>query len=374
MNNICGIKIIKSKCGLLLKIGALLLAVSGAAQVEAQAPVPLPNLDQLVQAKLEALRAKLNDQKILSTQAELNLSEAQIVEKRTFDTNAYLSLAIFNSAPPSEYRLEKTEIFLDNHAQAISLGGPLNQGLPRNNEQIYFSTVTPGCHELIVKATYVRLKNTVISQFQNINRQEIVTKKQAFIAKDGYRINIEIEGFEAQNSLVKLFRSLDIRFNKSVSPNFLPGAPLGSLDGVLKQGLVQINYRNGDPGYYLLKKSVSIDGLPIISNETHDQKRDDARIFSAPLAEGTHKLNVTLLFAPHQRVGGGPTYNFRLSFDRDFAVLNAQTSVITVVGLPENGFRGDGKDSRYARVTSSILSQEDLSVFPATSCKEIKQE
>lgn len=331
----------------------------------------LPSLDELVQAKLRALQVRQSEQEKLLTETEQKFLQAQAVEKRTFDLGTYLSGSIFNSAPPSEYRLEKTEVFLDNAKSPISLGGPLNQGLPRNNEQIYFAPLTPGCHEVTVKATYIRLKNDLISRFKNIRRVEHITKTQAFIAQEGFRVELEIEGFEAQNSLFNLFKGPDVRFNKSVRPNFLPGAPLISMNAVLNQGRVLIDYKTEQSSqHHLIKKSLSIDGLPILVNETHDANKNKNIVFDAPLAQGKHKLSVTLLFAEKRRIGGGPEYNFRLSFDREFQVMSGQTTVVNLIGMPENGFRSNPRDSRYARATSKIISGEDPQIFIDMSCKE----
>lgn len=325
----------------------------------------LPSENELVEAKLSALEKKLKEQENALAKAKLALEKEQAVEKSTFDNNAYFSLSITNEAPPLDYRLERTEIFVDG--KRIARGGKRNRGLPRVRE-IFFGPVMPGCHEVIAKAVYVRQKNDLISRFK-VNRIEHVSKSQTFIAKNGYRVELAIEGYEAHNTFFNLFRSPALRFNKSVRPNFLPGAPIVSMDDVLKQGRVKINYSTEDSSQsQLLEKSVSIDGLPILVKEKHDVTNNNNIIFDGPLAEGKHTLNVVLLFGEKKWVEGGPSYNFRLKFDRDFYVISGQATLVNLIGMPKDGFRSAAEDSRYARAESRILSIENSEFFPEEGC------
>lgn len=329
----------------------------------------LPSIKQLMDAKLSALKSRLNEQEVLLTEAQLALAKEKGLEAQTFDDVAYLSLSIFNSAPPKDYRLVRTDVFLNG--KQIARGGKRNQGLPRNNEQIFFGPVAPGCHDVMVRAEYVRIKNNIISRFLGIDRIEKLERNQAFIAKNGYRVEMEIEGFEAQNTFVKLYRGPELRFNRSVRPNFLSNASLLSMDEVLKQGRVRIDYLSEGKDSRLIEKSLSIDGLPILTKEKHEGPSNV--VFDAPLAEGKHTLNVTLLFGEKQNIGGGPRYNFRLNFDRVFYVMSGQSTVINLVGLPKDGFRSTPEQSRYARVSSKILSEESSAFFPTERCEVVRK-
>lgn len=328
---------------------------------------PLPTVDKLIQAKLSALQKKQEEQEETLAKIGKKLAEAQEAEKRTFETNAYLSLKIKNTAPQKEYLLRSTEIYVDG--KRIARGGKRNAGLPRGSE-VFFGAVQPGCHDIEVKAIYVRQTNELLNLIK-VNRVEHVSRAMAFVAKNGYRVEIEIEGFEAQNTVLSWKRGPALRFNRSVRPNFLPGAPIVSMDDVLKQGRVRIDYLTEDTSHHqLIEKSLSIDGLPILVNEKHDAAKDKNIVFDAPLAEGKHKLNVVLLFGEQKRVGGGPLYNFRLTFDRDFAVMSGQTTAINLTGMPHDGFRSSAEDSRYARATTRILSEEAPELFSEMTCKE----
>ncbi len=271
----------------------------------------LPTVDQLVEAKLSALRKKEEELAAALTIAEQKLEQEEANEKSIFDSNAYLEISVNNTAPPLAYELRSTEVRVDG--RLVLKGGKRNNGLPRTDD--IFNAIEPGCHDIEVKAVYVRLKNDLISRFVT-DRVEHVTKHLSITAKNGYRVLVNIEGFEEQNSLVNWKRGPSVRFNRSVRPNFLPGAPIVSMDDVLKQGQLHISYITEDQTHHrLLSKSVSIDGLPILVDEKHDLKSDGTKVFDAPLAQGKHKLNVVLVFAQQKWVEGGPSYNFRLSFD-----------------------------------------------------------
>jgi hypothetical protein len=335
----------------------------------------LPSLDEMVKVKLDALNAKLVEQDEVLAKVAFALAGEQSLEKQTFDDTAYLSMAIFNSAPPADYKLLSTEVFIDDTTKPVSRGGDRNQGLPRNNEQIFFAPLTPGCHEVVVKAKFVRLKNDLISRFVGVKREQIIERRQVIMAKSGYLIELDIETFESQNSFIKIFRNPEIRFNRLVRPNFLPGAPLVSLDKVLNQGQVRIDYINGDESQHkLIDKSLSIDGLPILTNKSHDGINENNIVFQAPLAEGRHRLNVTLVFGEKTWISGGPVYNLRLSFEREFFVASGHTTLVNLVGMPKNGFRSDSRDSRYARVSSKISSEQEAEFFPLKTCQELQAE
>lgn len=336
-------------------------------QDEAHRKKSLPSLNELVEAKLFSLKKKQEQLEQELASAALQFAKIEAIDSRTFDSNAYLSLSIINSAPPLDYGLKSTEIIIDG--KRVARGGKRNRGLPRARE-IFFGAVAPGCHEIVVKAQYVRLKNDLISQFK-VNRIERVVKSQTFVAKNGHRVEIEIEGFEAHNSLANFYRGPAVRFNRSVRPNFLPGSSLISLDEVLNQGRVHIEYSTADTSLHrLIEKSVSIDGLPVLTKEQHDSAKAASVVFDGPLAEGKHRVNVTLLFGENTRVGG-PLYNFRLKFDRDFHVISGQSTIINLVGLPNDGFKGVSEASRYARAESRIVSRENSDFFPEMTCKEL---
>lgn len=329
----------------------------------------LPTTDQLVEAKLSALKQKQAEQETTLADAEFKLLKEEGKGQHIFDSQAYLSLSIKNTAPPVDYRLERTDIYVDG--KLIARGGKRNQGLPRKAD-FFFGPVEPGCHEILVKARYVRLKNDLISRFK-VDRIEHATRRLTVMARKDYRLDVEIEGYEAHNTFANFYRGPAIRFNKSARPNFLPGAPLVSLDEIFKQGRVYIDYITEDQSQHrLIEKSVSIDGLPVLVKEKHDVAKDKSIVFDAPLSEGRHTLGVTLLFGEQPWVGGGPLYNFRMMFNRDFYVISGQTTVVNLTGMPKGGFRNSAQDSRYARATSKILSTENEEFFPESTCQEIQ--
>ena len=339
------------------------------AVVEPKAASPLPSLDVLVNAKLEALLAKQSEQEAALKIAEQKLMLEKDNQNRIFDSSAYFSLAIINTAPVDQYRLDSTAIYLDGSSRPFARGGKRNHGLPHSYE-VFFGAVTPGCHEVRVVAKYVRLKNNLIEHFLGVKREVIIDESQTFIAKDGYRVEIEIEGFEKQNQVARFFRGPAVRFNTFTRVNYLQGASLVNLDDVLKQGRVHIDYlTDPDGSHRLIEKSISIDGLPVLTNEKQNPENLNYVIFDAPLAEGNHRLNVTLLFGQKKWVGGGPLYNFRLSFDRDFSVISGQTTIVNLVGMPRDGVRSNPLETRYARATSQIVETKDPSFFPNESCR-----
>lgn len=328
---------------------------------------PLPTVDELIEAKLSALRSKQEEQEKALAVAEQKLAQEVAIEKRTFDNNAYVSLSIKNTAPPQDYELKSADIYVDG--KRIARGGPRNNGLPRNAE-FFFGAVDPGCHDVRVVAKYIRLKNDLISRFK-VDRVVHVTKTLGFVAKNGYRVEINIEGFEQHNSLVNWHRGPALRFNRSVRPNFLPGATMVSMDDVLKQGRLHIEYLTEDTTHHeLVEKSLSIDGLPILVAEKHNPKNDKSIVFDGPLAEGKHTLNVVLLFKEKKWVQGGANYNFRLSFNRDFYVISGQNTFVNLAGMPNDGFKRSSHDTRYARAISEIKSQEYSDMFSDMTCKE----
>lgn len=329
----------------------------------------LPTVDELIEAKLSALDAKLAEQEQALSEVEFKLSKEYEKEQKIFDEHANLTISIKNTAPPREYRLERTEIYVDG--KLFARGGPRNRGLPRKSE-LFFGAVLPGCHEILVKARYVRLKNDLISQFK-VNRIERLTAQQTFVARASEHIEIEIEGFEAHNTFANFYRGPAIRFNKSMRPNFISSAPLVSLNEIFNQGRLYIDYITEEPSHHrLIEKNVSIDGLPVLTKEKVDAISTRAVVFDAPLSEGKHTLSVTLVFGEQKWIGGGPLYNFRLKFDRDFYVLSGQTTIVNLTGMPKDGFRSNAEDTRYARATSKILSNDDEEVFPNLTCKELK--
>ncbi len=332
----------------------------------------LPSFDQLLEAKTTQLNAKLEEQGKVLANVELALSKEQALEAQTFDDLAYLSMSIFNTTPAADYKLESTEIYIDGNSKPVSQGGERNQGLPRNNEKFFFAPLSPGCHEVVVKAKFIRLKNDLISRFK-MKREELVVRRQVIMAKSGYHIELDIETFLSRNDFIKLYQNPDIRFNRSVRANFLPGAPLVSMGNILNQGQVRIEYVGGDLSQHrLIDKSLSIDGLPVLTKKAHDEASESNIVFQAPLSEGKHTLNVVLLFGEKARIGGGPTYNFRLTFEREFFVRSGNTTLVNLVAMPAGGSRPNPRDSRYARVSTKITSEEEAEFFPLKSCRELR--
>lgn len=331
----------------------------------------LPSVDQLIEAKISALKARQDEQEKELGILDARLAQEMAIENKVFDQSAYLSVSMVNSAPGLDYRLDGTEIYVDG--KLIAKGGKRNQGLPRARE-VFFGPVPPGCHQLLVKAKYTRLKNDLLQRFK-VNRVEHIVETQAFVAKNGYRLDIEIQGFEKHSTFVNWYRGPAVRFNRSVRPNFLPGAAMVSMDEVLKQGRVKIEYVTEDQSTHrLLKKSVRLDGLPILVDELHDQTQSGNLVFDAPLREGKHILNVTLLFAEKKWISGGPSYNFRLSFDREFYVIGGQTTQVNLTGMPKGGIKNNLENSRYARASTKIFPEENLEFFPAMTCQEIQDQ
>jgi hypothetical protein len=332
----------------------------------------VPSEKALIDAKSNALNEKLKEQEILLAKSSQSLQVEEKQHDKIFSSQAYLSASIINSAPAHEYLLKSTEVILDGNHR-VSLGGRDNQGLPRNNDKIFFAPLVPGCHEITVKAHYVRLKNDIINIFSDAKREYYITRTLPFIAKSGYRVELEIEGFEAPISLFNWYHGPELRFNRSVRPNFLFGSALLSLDQVLKQGRLRVDYATEEQSNHeLANKSLSIDGLPILVDEKHDTKTGKDLIFEAPIGEGKHRLSATLVFAEKKRVSGGPSYNFKLSFERDFYVVSGNTTALSLTGMPKGGFRSTSQESRYARVTSKIMAEDDKSFFPQERCRDIK--
>lgn len=354
---------------------ALVLMLVAHSFVYAQTAEPpkralLPTLDQLLDSKLSAIKSSIGELDNLLSNAKKELSKEQGIEKQIFNGNAFLSLSIKNTAPSSDYRLESTEVYFDNAKKPLARGGINNQGLPRKSE-LFFGAIEPGCHEIKVKARYVRLKSDLISKF-GVNRVENIEVIQPFIATNGYRVELDIEGYESLNTFANFYRGPAIRFNKSARPNFLPGAPIISMDEVLKQGQVHINYITEDnSSHTLLSKSLKIDGLPILKEEKVSAS-DGAVIFDGPLTSGKHRLSATLVFAQKKWVTGGPSYNFKLNFEHDFYVLSGQTTLIDLAGMPKGGIKSSLADTRYARSTSRILSKEYSEFFPEGRCPKEK--
>jgi len=331
----------------------------------------LPSVDQLIEAKISALKARQDEQEKELGVLDARLAQEIAIENKVFDQSAYLSVSMINSAPGLDYRLDGTEIYVDG--KLIAKGGKRNHGLPRAQE-VFFGPVPEGCHQLLVKAKYTRLKNDILQRFK-VNRVEHIVETQAFVAKKGYRLDIEIQGFEKHSTFVNWYRGPAVRFNRSVRPNFLPGAAMVSIDEVLKQGRVKIEYITEDQSTHrLLKKSLRLDGLPILVDELHDQAQSGNVVFDAPLREGKHTLNVTLLFAEKKWISGGPSYNFRLSFDREFYVIGGQTTLVNLTGMPKGGIRNNLENSRYARASSKIFPEENQEFFPPMTCQEIKEQ
>ena len=325
----------------------------------------LPTIPELLKAKEEFIRQQQEELNINLGRVNIDLSNILNLEKN-FDNKAYVSLSMINTAPVKEYRLDYSKVYLDG--VLVAQGGKRNAGLPRAKE-IFFGNLKPGCHEVRIEAKYTRLTNTLIDRFKT-SRIQRINKTKSFFVKDGYIVYLTIEGFEKQNTFLDWYRGPDIRFNASKKENFLPGSALPSMDSVLNQGRIKISYAIEDQSnHHLIEKSISIDGLPILQQEKHDDKNGSI-IFDAPLREGKHRLNVVLLFAEKKWIKGGANYNFRLNFDREFYVEQGFTTLINLLGMPKNGVDRNPSNNKYARVTSKIIKEND-EFFPEGSCEEI---
>lgn len=329
----------------------------------------LPDLDTLMKAKFDALNSKLKEQETELVSVREALAKEQEQQQRIFDDQAYLSMSMLFSAPASDYRLMTTEVLVNG--RVVSRGGPKNLGLPRNQERIYFAPLAMGCHEVIVRAKIMRTKTDLISRFKGLNRIETLEKKLTINPRPGIHIDLGVEIFEAVNSIAQFFRKPDIRFNRLVQPNFIKGAPLVSNEEVMQQGQVRISYINDDKvKQELITKSVSIDGLPILSDKVHDANREKDIVFEAPLTEGRHVLQATLVFAEKTWIEGGPRYKFSLTFKREFYVRSGSSTSVQLIALPDGGNRRNPRDARYARVVSEISAAEEKELFLEQTCRE----
>ncbi|OPZ23065.1 MAG: hypothetical protein BWZ03_00652 [bacterium ADurb.BinA186] len=226
---------------------------------------------------------------------------------------------------------------------------------------------------MLVKAKVIRLKRDLFSRFLGMNREENIERRLTIMALEGYQAELDIEIFEAQNSLVKLYKNPSIRFNQIATPIFLAGSPLVSNEEILNQGQVRIEYINDDESKHkLVNKSLSVDGLPILSNKHHDEALEKNIVFEAPLSQGRHILSVTLQFGEKTRIQGGPTYNFRLTFERIFYVRSGQTTLVNLVAMPAGGNRRNPHESRYSQVTTKVFSEHEKEIFPEKTCREIR--
>lgn len=362
----------------------VLMSLSLSLNIHAQSPTreeliedaeasTFPSVDELVKAKRSNLEKRLAEQSKKLVEVEENLLKEQQLEEQIFDTKAYLRMAMFNSSPQSEYQLVSTEVLVNG--KTVSLGGEGNQGLPRNNPRLFYAPLSPGCHEVKVKAHFSRRKkDTLVSRIFKVKQEMDVERELTIIAQEGHIIDLDIEAFEAVPTIVKWYRNPDIRFNPSHKPNFLSGSPLASMNGVIEQGQLRIDYQIGDSGNYrLLTKSVAIDGLPILNELAHNEGSEKSTIFNAPLAEGKHKMQVTLLFGQERRVEGGASYNFRLNFEREFDVASGYQTTINLLAMPDSKITLDPYNTRYARVSSAINSEADEAFFPQQSCRELRR-
>lgn len=314
----------------------------------------LPAIDELVTSSLNALKKKIEDQEKELNGLSINLKKEEEIVNNVFDVNSYLNIKFFNNAPAQDYRLDKLDIVIDGVKY-----------IPENLTKMI--NLKPGCHTLQATASYTRLKNDIISRFK-VNRTEETKITSNFIAQDGYQIIIEIEGFEAQNSLAAFFKTPKIRLNKSVKPNFIPGRPVVSLNEILNQGRLKMNFITEDnTDYEMLEKSISIDGLKILLPVS---TQEPSVIFDAPILAGKHRVNINLVYVKKRRIKGGPEYKFNLTFDREINVLSGETTLLKLKGMPKNGFDSDPYKTIYATAESQIISTKDPEVFIEESCQD----
>lgn len=347
-------------------------AKDASAEVQAAPKWRLPELDHLMEQKLSALKEVIKEQSMELAQTSEALAKERNIESRTVDGTAFFKLNIVNNAPQSEYRLDHLEVYLDGSKKPLAIGSSRNKGLPKNTE-LFVGSLAPGCHNVLVKATFIRLKNRLIDQFKSAKRVEKVVAQQAFIAQQGFTVAMQIEGFEKGSTPISFYHGPWFRFNNSVKPNAIVGPAIPSLGKVFSEGILKVTYETDEEKKYrLAEKSLLIDGLPIFQASAVTDGKDQEVLFNAPLSEGRHRLHGTLVFKEQKRITGGPSYNMRLNFDRDFVVVSGQTTHIELLGMPKDGFRRNGQ-SRVLKATSKIIDAEQVDFFPTQTCEEIKK-
>jgi len=332
----------------------------------------LPPGQDFVLANIKALKEKFESLSKDLNEAKIAQTNERLAESNVTNRGAYFSLSIKNSASALEYRLETTAIYLDG--KKIAVGKRATYGLPPNASEIFFGELPPGCHELMVKVTYTRLKNHVLNSFNNAKRKEKIKASQTFMTKEGYITEIGVQIFEQANSLVPSFRAGNVRFKNIARPNFLKGSTPPSANELLEEGSFRINYKNeaGLKDHDLIRYSLSIDGLPLMADQIPKNKAD--MLFSDTISEGRHELEAVLLFAKNKWVRGGPSYNFRLRFKRPFYAINGKLTTLNLIVDPKNGSSKSADDITYARVQSEISVPREEEFFPKNSCEVLRKE
>jgi hypothetical protein len=328
----------------------------------------LPSIQDLMESKYSSLIEKQSQQEEELSKLEGLVEMEKAIEDKVFDSSAYLHLGFKISASPRLYKINKLELYIDNEASPFYEINDYKR-YKGDRDKLFFGALPQGCHSITAKINYTRLKNTLISRLQ-VQRHEVVSKTQTFITKNGYQNHISIDLFEEANAVTPFFRGVNIRFNNSVRPNFLQSAAIVSMDEVLNQGRLRVSFSNEDAQKYkLVRKSVSIDGLVIMVKD--HEKENDNLLFNAPLREGKHSLNVSLLLVEKKLIKGGASYNFDLSFKRDFYILSGQTTVIDLLTLPKTGLSRNPTKTTYVKATSEIFSEENQDYFPYLTCNEL---
>lgn len=331
---------------------------------------PLPTLNKLIEDKISNLASQISEQSSKIENLEKEIETEKKLQDEFFDSDAYLNLRVVNKAPQAYYKLESSKIYLDG--KLITQGRKSYENLP-GLDPLYNGPISQGCHVLSVELQYTRLKNDLITRFLGVERNIVIVKEQHFVAKSGYVVGLEAEGFEQQNSLLSFYRGPALRFNGWAKPVFVKNAPIASLNSVISQGRLNITFINEDAqNYELESKSLSIDGMPILKDVEHENSSGNI-IFDSSIREGKHTLNVELIFTEKKSVRGGPTYKLKLDFNRVFYVLSGQITYLELVTLPKEGLARDPSQNVFATAKSKVASSLDPEFFPS-SCFELTQE
>lgn len=328
----------------------------------------LPDIETLLSSKYEALKQKQAEQEQELANILVSLEKENDIKEQIFDKFSYIQLNFINNVSPREFRLDSLKLFIDNESTPFYEIGPYRKQNPRL-DPLYFGKISQGCHTITAKAVYTRLTNNLIRNFF-VNRHEEIVKQQTFVAKNGYQLHMDIEFFKESHTIVSAYKNPYLRFNNLVRPNFLQTAPLVSLQEAINQGRLRLSYSNEDSQNYEIKsKLISIDGLLIVNTKNSD---DESLLYDAPLRNGKHTLNVSLVMGPKKVVKGGSSYNFELSFKRDFYIVSGQTTAVDLLTLPKSGLSKNRTKTTYARATSEVFSEENNEFFPFMSCNELE--
>jgi len=156
-----------------------------------QSASELPSIQDLMESKHSALITKQSQQEEELSKLEALVEMEKAIEEKVFDSSAYLHLGFRISASPRLYKIQKLELYMDNESSPFYEINEYRR-YKGDRDELYFGAVPQGCHSITAKVTYTRLKNTLISRLQ-VQRHEVITKAQTFIAKSGYQNHINID-------------------------------------------------------------------------------------------------------------------------------------------------------------------------------------